>query len=274
LAHAHLADGYAMACVHGLMPAREAIPLLRQAADCAMKADPSLPEAHVARARVQELAEQDFAAALAILDHAIALDPLCFTAYRYQGIYLINFGRFDEALVALRKAQTIQPLAVYISSNIGMVLYYARRYPEALAQFELILRMDPNQELARAFLGRTLLQMDDAPRAIHELEQGTKTLRAHASNLPVAWAIAGQTDRARAALPEILANPKLYAFDPARIHAVLGEHEEALDWLERCVTAHTLGMFSVDPNFWSLHGHPRFRALADRFGFRLVGPDG
>jgi len=81
LAHAHLADGYAMACVHGLMPAREAIPLLRAGAECAMTADPALPEAHVARARVQELAEQNFAAALAILDHAIELDPLCFTAH-------------------------------------------------------------------------------------------------------------------------------------------------------------------------------------------------
>jgi len=62
---------------------------------------------------------------------------------RYKGIFLINFGRFDEALAALRKAQTIQPLAVYISTNIGMVLYYAGRYQEALAQLELILRMGP-----------------------------------------------------------------------------------------------------------------------------------
>ncbi len=81
LAHAHLADGYAMACVHGLMPAPEAIPLLRQAAECAMKADPGLAEAHVARARVQDLAELNLAAALASLDHAIQLDPLCFKAY-------------------------------------------------------------------------------------------------------------------------------------------------------------------------------------------------
>jgi DNA-binding winged helix-turn-helix (wHTH) protein/Tfp pilus assembly protein PilF len=272
LAHAHLADGYAMACVHGLMPAQEAIPLLRQAAECAMKADPALPEAHVARARLQELAEQDFAAALASLDHAIELDPLCFTAYRYKGIYLTNFGKFDEALAALRKAQTIQPLAVYIGANIGMVLYYARRYPEAIAQFELVLRMEPDQEIARAYLGRTLLQMGQAPRAIRELEQGTKSLRAHASNLPVAWAMAGETDRARAALAEILKDPKAQPIDAARIHAVLGEPEEAITWLERAVAVHSPGLFSVDPNFWSLHGHPRFQALVDRLGFRMVGP--
>ena len=239
-----------------------------------MKADPSLPEAHVACARVRELAEQDFPAALAILDHAIALDPLCFTAYRYRGIYLINFGKFDEALAALRKAQTIQPLAAYISTNIAMVLYYAGRYQEALAQLELILRMEPDQELARAFLGRTLLQMGQAPRAICELGQGTKTLRTHLSNLPVAWAIAGETDRARTALAEILKNPRMQAADAARLYAVLGEDEEALTWLERAVKAHTVGLFSVDPNYWSLHGYPRFRALVDRLGFRMVGPGG
>jgi DNA-binding winged helix-turn-helix (wHTH) protein/Flp pilus assembly protein TadD len=274
LAHAHLADGYAMACVHGLIPAREAIPLLRQAAERAMKADPTLPEAHVACARVQELAEQNFPAALATLDHAVELDPLCFTAYRYRGIYLINFGKFDEALAALRKAQTIQPLAVYISTNIGMVLYYAGRYQEALAQFELILRMEPDQELARAFLGRTLLQLGEASRAIRELGQGTRTLRAHASNLPVAWAAAGETDRVRAALAEILKKPKMQSIDAARIYAALGDQEEAVTWLERAVAAHMPGLFSVDPNFWSLHGHPRFRALVDRLGFRMVGPGG
>jgi hypothetical protein len=97
---------------------------------------------------------------------------------------------------ALRKAQTIRPLATYISTNIAIVLYYGQRYQEALAQLELILRMD----------------------------------------------------------------------------AVLADHEEAIDWPEQSVAAHTLGLFSVDPNFWPLHGHPRFRALVDRLGFRMVGP--
>jgi hypothetical protein len=86
--------------------------------------------------------------------------------------------------------------------------------------------------------------------------------------------MAGETERARAALAEILKNPEVYAYDPARIHAVLGEDEEAIDWLERSVVAHTIGLFSVDPNYWSLHGYPRFRALVDRLGFRMVGPGG
>jgi len=71
-------------------------------------------------------------------------------------------------------------------------------------------------------------------RAIRELDQGTKTLRAHASNLPVAWAW-----RERRTGPggfgRDFKDPQAYAYDPARIHAVLGEDEEAIIWLERSV---------------------------------------
>jgi DNA-binding winged helix-turn-helix (wHTH) protein/Flp pilus assembly protein TadD len=268
LAHACIADCYTMLCVHGLRPADEAIPKAHLAAQRAMEADPDLPEAYVACANLQEIAEQDFAAALERLAHAIALDPLCFSAQRYLGLHLINCGKFDEALAALRKAQAIQPLALYVSGNIGMALYFSGRYEEAITQFELTLRTDPEFEVARVFLGRSLLRLGQLERAIAEFERATKGTLGRASDLAVAWAVAGRPDAARSEFIALLKNAKIQPFDMANIHAALGEDEEALTWLERAVEARSFGFFPVDPVFRHLRNQPRFIALVDRLRIR------
>jgi tetratricopeptide (TPR) repeat protein len=210
------------------------------------------------------LAERDNVAAFKTLTYAVALDPLCFSAYRYLGLNRLSCGAFDEALTALRRAQAIQPLALYVNGNIGMVLYFSGRYEEAVAQLELTLRIDPDFELALVFLGYALLRLGQFERAIAELERAPKTLQGHASYLAVAWALSGRPQAAKAALIELLNKPNVPPFDAASIHAALGENEEALNWLERAVEARTFAFFAVDPLFHNLHGQPRFQALVER----------
>ena len=67
---------------------------------------------------------------------ALELNPNSFVALRYSSVQLMSLGRFDEALAAARRAQAIEPLAASINGNIGMVLYFAGRYEEAIAQLE------------------------------------------------------------------------------------------------------------------------------------------
>ena len=268
LAHACIADCYTMLCVHSLRPVEEVVSKARLAADRAMQIDPGLPEVHVARANLQVIVEQDHAAAFKTLLHAVALDPFCFSAHRYLGLNRLSCGVFDEALAALRRAQAIQPLALYVNGNIGMVLHFAGRYEEAVAQLELTLRIDPEFEVPRVFLGFSLLQLGQFERAIAELERAPKTLQGHRSYLAVAWALSGRPEAARATLAGLLKNPVVRPFDAAQIHAVLGEDEESLIWLERAVEARVFGFFAVDPLFRGLREHPKFQALVERLNLR------
>lgn len=50
----------------------------------------------------------------------------------------------DQGLEQLRTALSLDPLSSVISTNYGVILMDARRYPEALAQFQKVLRRDPN----------------------------------------------------------------------------------------------------------------------------------
>lgn len=52
----------------------------------------------------------------------------------------------------------------------------------------------------------------------------------------------------------------------AYIHTGLGEHDRAMDWLERAVEERTGPAYGIKESFLfgPLHGHPRFRALLRR----------
>jgi hypothetical protein len=60
----------------------------------------------------------------------------------------------------------------------------------------------------------------------------------------------------------------LYAYYCAAIHALLGEKDEALEWLEKARQGRVFGLFylKLSPEFRSLHADPRFDSLLRRIG--------
>ena len=73
-----------------------------------------------------------------------------------------------------------------------------------------------------------------------------------------------------ARLEELNRRVRLCAFQIAVVHAGLGEHERALDWLDRAWAQrqmHTPFMV-VEPRLRRLRGAPRFEALVRRLGLR------
>ena len=124
----------------------------------ALEIDPDLAEAHAELGHIHACYDFDFKRAQIAIDRALEINPRCFLAYRYQGLQLTARGELDAALASFRRAQAIQPLAVNINGNIGMVYYFEGRYDEAVAQFEITLRMDGSFDVARNFLGRSFLR--------------------------------------------------------------------------------------------------------------------
>jgi tetratricopeptide (TPR) repeat protein len=54
----------------------------------------------------------------------------------YAFIFLAAFGRLDEAIAEMQSSLSLDPLSLPVGSNIGLVLYLARRNEEALAHFQ------------------------------------------------------------------------------------------------------------------------------------------
>jgi tetratricopeptide (TPR) repeat protein len=209
----------------------------------------------------------------AILRRLAERNPGSFWVQRYLGLGLMHGGDQEGAIRVMRQAQAIEPLAVHNNGNIGMALYFAGRYREAVAQLEVTLTMDPDFGVARSFLGRALLQLGEIERAIEEFKQSRHEVIGLDADIPVAWALSGRTEAARAALADLMARPRgVRALDLASIYAALGETDAALTWLERAMETGMFGFFAVDPVFKDLRGQPRFEALLDQIGLRPMRP--
>src|SRR5262249_15854124 len=53
-------------------------------------------------------------------------------------------GRFDEALQESERARELDPLSLIIAADNGAILYFARRYDEAIEKWRSVQAMDPN----------------------------------------------------------------------------------------------------------------------------------
>ena len=76
-------------------------------------------------------------------ERAIELDPGYAPAYHWYALCLSAIGRLDLAVAAMKKAQALDPLSTRINADLGMALFAARAYDEAIAQERRTLEINP-----------------------------------------------------------------------------------------------------------------------------------
>jgi Tfp pilus assembly protein PilF len=94
--------------------------------------------------------------AIAECRRAIAADPDFGNPYNDIGAYLIELGRYEEAIPWLRKAMTAKRYEPrhYPHANLGRALLKLGRQAEAIAAFRKALEIEPSYAVARRELGR------------------------------------------------------------------------------------------------------------------------
>jgi TolB-like protein/DNA-binding SARP family transcriptional activator/Tfp pilus assembly protein PilF len=272
-AWAGLADAYAVLAFYDYLPPDEAYPKARDAALRALEIDERLAEAHASLGYITLYHEWDTDRAEAAFRRSIELNPSYSTGHQWYANHLVATGRFDEAERAMNRARETNPLSLIANGALGWVYYYAGRYEEALRQSDLALEMDPSWDLAYLWRGLALEGMGRLEEAIasHDravaLSGGTGI---SVAALAHAHARSGDGEGARATLVRLLAEREEGRYRPsfeiAKVHVALGEHEEALGWLERAYQegSHSMVFLEVDPQLAPLQQDARFRELVER----------
>ena len=99
LAHSMFGFHFAQLANYGLLPAHEAMPLVRSEARKALAIDPSLPEGHATLGLVAGLYDYDWQEAARRFELAMAGDPVPSQVRRYYALYyLLPVGRAEEAV--------------------------------------------------------------------------------------------------------------------------------------------------------------------------------
>ncbi len=269
LAYAGLALAYAT-LGHGFAPPDDAWPRARAAAGRALRLDSTLAEAWAALADYKSYAERDWAGAEHAFRRANELNPSLAMNHYHYAWYLVLFGRVKEALVEHRRAQELDPLTPLHTTWLPAVYWgsgdYERALPEARENVE---RYDPGL-VAHYVLGETLARMGRYDEAIATHEKLATIFPLWSSALALTYARAGRTEDARRILRHIEAQPpsSFGAAGLARIHAVLGNRDEALHWLEY-EPAHAWVAWAVaGDGFDAFRGDPRFEAVMRRMNLR------
>ena len=278
LAHAGVADVFIASGIFETMPATEAFPLARIAADRARTLDPSLSEAHASLGAISLFHEWNFAAARESLERAVSLNPSNVNAYNWLALYHAFRGDPDTALDWARRGIKIDPLAATTSYGELFTLFIARRFEEVVQCADRVLSLNPSYSEGYRCLGASLLRLGRAAPAIDALRQAVKVGGASAwavANLAAALAFLGNTDEAERLLKDLeerAENEWVSRMTLGVVYASLGRIEDAIAAITQSIDDRDCWVIAlgVEPAYDSLRGNPRFDALVDRVGITLV----
>lgn len=272
-AYVGLAGAYILEGGWGVEPATVVLPRAEAAAQKAIALDSENAEAHAALGLIAMNYEWDWPKAEREFKLALRLNPNDSTAHHWYGDYLGAQGRFEEGLAEIQRAQDLDPLSLAIASDRGKLLYFSRRYDDAIVQLRRTAEMDPSFQQTHYWLARAYAEKRMKP----ELDAELSILRRVAGESPNYWvmvglakSMVGKPSEARDAVAKAEAGSGSRP-DPADMlfaHMALGNADESFDWMEKCYATHSTMMTSlkVSPDYDTLRGDPRFAAYLQRVG--------
>ena len=274
VAYVGLADSYALLALRGIVPAKEAFPKAREAAQKAIDLDNGLGDAYATMAHVR-LHEWDWAGLDQEFKRALELTPGNAMPYSWYSEYLTTMGRSDESIAVVKKAQEIDPVSPVISTTLPHAYYFARKFDQAMEYLRKSLDLDPHHFMLHLRLGQVYIAKQMHQQAIEEMQKAvsdsgrsTEALTA----LAQAYAAAGMTGPMQQVIDELNRGAGTHyvsAYNVAKIYASLGDKTQTFAWLEKAFDEHNPDLIELkrEPCFDSMRSDPRFAGLLRRVNF-------
>ncbi|MDH3750821.1 MAG: tetratricopeptide repeat protein, partial [Gammaproteobacteria bacterium] len=246
----------------------------------------------------------------AVLRKSIDIHPGNAGLFNSLGVLLFEWGRFDEAATQYEYAVALRPddmkymtnlgsafmlqgnfaaAARYFQraidirptknaySNLGLMHFYVGDYEAAIESQKAAVELQPNDHLARANLGDTLLAAGRAAEARQAFEEANRmaasALQVNPNDpliiMDLAWIKTGlgEQDEARRLIDRAM---KLVPDDPyahyynGLMHNRVGNNSQAFAALQTAVDlGYSTALLAGDPNIENLRGDSRFRDIAN-----------
>ncbi len=282
-AYAGIADCYNMLGTYGAERPTVAFPKAKEAAENAIKLDPTMAEGYTSRAFATYRHDWNWSEAESDFKKAIRLDDNNAQAHQWYANLLAAMGRHKEAEEETEKSRRLDPTSLIIQSHFGFIYFFAHRYDDMIQTCQKTLSLDPGFFAARRYLGWAYVQKKNFKEAINQFRlavSGSNNSPLMRAELAHALASSGEQqniEEARAILNDLLQLSGQRYISPyhiALIYAALGDKDEAFNWLNRALDerADYLVYLGVDPRFNDLRSDARFQNLVQRIGLPVVNP--
>ena len=239
LAHIGLAEYFLLLAFSGLLPAHDAMPLVRDCARKALELDALMPEAQAILGVVAAIYDYGWQNAAQFFHAAMACEPVSSQVHGYYGyFYLLPTGRPEDAVGELRRALTGDPLNLMARVLLADSLRAAGRYEESSSEYRRVLEFDENYWWAHVLLGWNHMLQGMFAEAVPWAEKGYSLAPWNVMARAVFAASlrqAGAADRAEELLVELRSAPDAYGVPRglATFHFLCGEIDHATDWVEK-----------------------------------------
>lgn len=266
-------------------------PLLKEAeihAVNAVRKGPEWAESYTSLAAVRQ-AQLDWSGAERNYRKAIELNPRLALAHRWYGGFLLQFGRFDEALRETRRAIELDPYDRSVRFSLGTYLFYSGKLQEDVDVLRAALEEHDapwgHQALgyayaligARSTNSQRRSMLDNAlneARIVSKSESAELKPGQAGTGTPMfalIYALRGDRAKSRAYLRTLVDADKsesLLSIDLIDTYVALGEYKPALDLLNRAAEAKDAGLLyiKVDPFLEPLRQSDEFRNVLSRIG--------
>ena len=157
LAHAGIADVYALLGFYSLMSPGDCLPRAKEAAAKAIQLDHSLAEVYTTLAFLSGFYDWNWPEARKNFQKALDINPNYGPAHYWYSLYLLSVERNSEdAIREGTKALELEPLTAVQYSLMAVVYLNAGRFEEALQSGEMAVLLDANSFLSYRYLGLSL----------------------------------------------------------------------------------------------------------------------
>jgi Tfp pilus assembly protein PilF len=276
LAHAGLADTYALLPQYANAPFEESLNKAKAASLKALEFDNSLAEGHISLASVKQ-SIWEWEGVQEGYQRGLALNPNYATAHQWYSEYLVPMGRIAEAQKEIRLAQQLDPMSLIINVRVGMTSYFARQYDLAEKQLRDALQFDPDFILTNLFLSHSLIEQDKFEAAIPYLVKGVFNGYSASDRMRFESAIRAAHEKAGAkggleTVRDLLLRSEKRDYSYPMLMALTAMHLEDKDaafiWLNRAADLKHPGVptLRIDPAADFLRTDPRFPELMKRLG--------
>lgn len=269
LAYSGLADAHALQLDYRNVAVAEGMANAKKYAIKALELDDGLAEAHASLGWVLFIHDWKWQESIEHFERAVTLSPGYAPAHQWYSFPLVVLGQFDRALVEVQHAVDLDPSSVSARRSRGGVAYYARRYEDSIVHLDRAAAMNPISEETHRGLGFSYLHMGELKKAEQAFREGLLyTPKAAYSSAGLSGALhrQGRSDEAQAILRELERRSESEYVSSAAfvmLHALLGNVEEAVDWLEKARGERRgfVAYIAVNPTLDSLRASSRFNSM-------------